>query len=151
MKTLYKKIGEILDTERIGVPVFVRCSAQIKPGHANLMDVLARMLTMVCSWMKANPFQIYAQSENELQQLSVTTHHRGGQTSILSINTAPECNGGLDLMLLGNKGALYYDLDTGAPGIDMIAEPLPVPGWLMNAVKQSLSAKASVTVQEVVN
>jgi hypothetical protein len=149
MRLLYETIKEIIDTECIGVPVFVRCAVQMESDGEYVEEILARTLSMACSWLEAFPFQIYAQTGNGSGQVTVTTHHTGGQTSIVSVNTAPGAKDGIDLILLGNKGAVYQDAETIPPGFDVTAEPLPVPEWLRDAVERSLSAGRPVFVEEV--
>jgi hypothetical protein len=152
MQSLYETVKEILDTGRVGVPVFVRCVAQIATGSEHVEAVLARMLTMACSWLEASPLRVYAQSNDISRQITATVHHVGGQTSIVSVNAVPGADTGVrSLMLLGNKGALYHDGGVLPPGLDIAAEPLPVPEWLVDAVEQSLRASKPSVVEEVMD
>jgi hypothetical protein len=152
MQSLYETVKEILDTGRLGVPVFVRCVAQIASGSERVEDVLARMLTMACSWLEASPLRVYAQSKDGSRQITATVHYVGGQTSIVSVNAAPGgATGVRSLMLLGNKGALYHDGEVLPPGLDMAAEPLSVPEWLVDAVGRSFRAGKPVIVEEVMD
>ena len=165
MQSLYETVKEILDTGRVGVPVFVRCVAQIATGSESVEAVLARMLTMACSWLEASPLRVYAQSydsplgkggwgdlKDSSRQITATVHYVGGQTSIVSVNAVPGADTGVrSLMLLGNKGALYHDGEVLPPGLDITAEPLPVPEWLVDAVERSLRASKPVVVEEVMD
>lgn len=152
MQTLYETVKEILDTGRLGVPVFVRCVAQVATGGEHAEDVLARMLTTACSWLEASPLRVYAQSKDGSRQITATVHYVGGQTSIVSVSAVPGAATGVrSLMLLGNKGALYHDGEVLPPGLDITAEPLPVPEWLVDAVKRSLRASKPVVVGEVMD
>ena len=145
MQLFYQTVRDILDSGRIGVPVFARCAVQIESDGEHIKDVLARILAMTCSWMETTPLRTFAQNGNtsQQQQLTVTTHYIGGQTSIVSANTAPGVRASVDLMLLGNKGALYHDADS----IHM--EPLPAPEWLMEAVERSLRTGRPASIEEV--
>lgn len=149
MQSLYQTVKEILDTGRVGAPVFVRCSAQIASEDEYAEDVLVRILTMTCSWMQAPPLRVYAQVGSSPRQFTVTIQYAGGQTSIVSVSSSPGIANRVDLMLLGNKGALYHDADALPPGFDITAEPLPVPGWLVDAVSRSLRAGKPALIQEV--
>ena len=148
MQFLYQTVRDILDSGRIGVPVFARCAVQIESDGECLKNVFARILTMTCSWMKAAPFRIYAQS-GKSQQFTVTAHYAGGQTAIVSANAAPGVRASVDLMLLGNRGALYHDADSLQPGFDVTAEPLPAPEWLAEAVERSLRTGRPASIEEV--
>ncbi len=149
MRFLYETVKEILDTGRVGVPVFLRCSAQIESGDDHVEDVLMRILTMTCSWMESVPLRLYAQSGSKSKQLTVTVHYVGGQTGIVSVNAAPDAKDSLDLMLLGNKGALYHDSESLPPGFDLTTGPLPVPEWLVDAVAESYRTGEPTLIEEV--
>lgn len=150
MQCLYETVKEILNTGRVGVPVFMRCVAQIAPESGHIGYVLVRMLTMACSWLEASPLKVYAQSRNNSRQITVTTQYAGGQTSIVSVDAVPSVSTRVDLMLLGNKGALYHDGEALSPGFDITAEPLPVPEWLTDAVERSLRSGKPAVIKEAI-
>jgi hypothetical protein len=151
MQSLYHTVKEILNTGRVGTPVFVRCVAQIASGSEHVGNVLARILTMACSWLEASPLRVYAQSGGNSAQITVTIQYVGGQTSIVSVNAASGVAPFVDLMLLGSKGALYHDGEALAPGFDVTAEPLPIPKWLTDAVERSLRAGKPTIIEEVMD
>ena len=148
MHSLYRTVNEIIDTGRLGVPVFVRCIVQIASGSEQVGSVLARILTMASSWLKSSPVEVYAQSNHRLRQITVTIKYTDGQTSIVSVSATGVAHR-MDLMLLGNKGALYHDGDALSPGFDMTAEPLPVPDWLLDALERSLNDGEPAAIEEV--
>lgn len=149
MQSLYETVKEILDTGRLGTPVFVRCVAQIAPEDEHAGNVLARILTMACSWLEASPLKVYAQRGINSRQITVTVQYIAGQTATVIVNAPPGATTRVDLMLLGNKGALYHDGDVLPPGFDISAEPLPVPKWLVGAIDRSLRAGKPAMVEEV--
>ena len=149
MQQLHQIIEEIIDTGRVGVPVFVRCAAQLPPAKENMYDVLARVLTMAVSWLKASPLRVYVQIGDNLRKITATVQCTGGQTAVVSVNATPDATPQVDIMMLGNKGALYHDGDALPPGFDIAAEPMPVPEWLVDAVDRSLRAGKPVAIQEV--
>jgi hypothetical protein len=148
MHSLYRTVSEILDTGRLGVPVFVRCIIQVASGSEHMGNILARMLTMASSWLKSSPVEVYAQSNDRLRQITVTIKYTDGQTSIVSVSASGAAHR-IDLMLLGNKGALYHNGDALSPGFDINAEPIPVPDWLLDALERSLHAGEPATIEEV--
>lgn len=151
MHSLFETVNEVLSDGRVGVPVFVRCAVQISPEADNIVSVLARILTIASSWLQASPLKIYARSSNRSSQITVTTKYTGGQTSIVSVNTASSTASRFDLMLLGNKGALYHDANALTPGFEISTEPVPVPNWLIDALDQSIRAGKPVLVEEVMD
>ncbi len=150
MESLYHTIKEILDTGRIGVPVFARCTVQIAPENGRASETLAKMLAMVCSWLESSPFEVYAQSKGKATQITVTIQYVDGKTSIVSVNAAPDAATSVDLILLGNKGGIYHDTEALPPGFDITADPLPIPEWLIDAVEHSLRSGEPAIIEEAV-
>lgn len=148
MQSLYETVKEIVETGRIGIPVFVRCLVEVLPGRESAGNILGKVLAMTCSWLEAFPQEVYARTGKKDSHISVTTRHTGGQTSIVSISMVQDGATRVDLMLLGNKGAIYQDGDALPPGFDIAAEPLPVPEWLMKAVDKSLREGKPAAIKE---
>ena len=149
MQIIYETVKEIVDSGRVGIPVFMRCTAQVAPETEPLEDVLVRMLAMSCSWLGASPLRVYARNDRNWTQVSAAVEYAGGQTSIVSVNTAPGVAPRLDFMLLGNKGALYHDAESLHPEFDIASEPTPIPEWLVDAVEQSLCTGKPTAIEEV--
>lgn len=139
MRSLYEAIRQILDNGRVGVPVFTRFTVQIAPEDGHVENVLARILTMTCSWMEAKPLRVYALSQDDSKHLTAFVHYADGQTAIVSVTTVPYHEHRMYLMILGNKGALYHDMEVLPPGFEITTEPLPIQEWLMHAVNRSIS------------
>lgn len=164
MQFLYQTVKEILDTGRVGVPVFVRCVVQLPPGSGHMINTLARMLILVGSWLKAMPSKIYAQSRYGSTQVTASVQYAGGQTAIVSVISAKRSSPGedtrhsaenisprVDLILLGNKGALYHDGIAIPTEPDITFESLPVPRWLISALEHSLQAGKPAIIQEAMD
>jgi hypothetical protein len=151
MHSLYETVNEVLSAGRVGIPVFVRCTVQIKHGAENIGSVLARIQTVASSWLQASPLKVYALSSYKSSQITVTIKYAGGQTSVVSVNTTSGTTSHIDLMLLGNKGAFYHDAYALAPGFDISAEPVPVPDWLIEAMEQTLRSGKPALVEEVMD
>jgi len=148
MQFFYQTVKEILDTGRVGVPVFVRCVVQIAPRNEHIIDTLARILTLTGSWLEAVPMRVYVQHHNSMQ-ITASIQYTGGQTAIVSVNVASDVPPCVDLMMLGNKGAIYHDGTTVPIDFDVAFEPLPVPEWLLCALKRSLHIGKPTIIEEV--
>ena len=61
MQLLYKTVKSVLDSGRVGSPVFVRCVAQIASDREHLTDALAEMLAIAGLWLGASPQKVYVQ------------------------------------------------------------------------------------------
>ena len=151
MQFLYQKIKEIIDTGRVGTPVFVRFVVQITPSSEHILDTLARFLVITGSWLTSIPVRVYVQHKENSAQITASVEYTGGQTAIVSVNIANVISSRIDLMMIGNKGAVYQDSEMMPPGFDVDFEPSLIPEWLIDAIEQSLFAGKPVSIEEVVD
>jgi len=149
MHFLYQTIKDILNAGEVGVPVFVRCLVQVIPNNNSLIDLLGKLLMMAGSWMDTIPIKVYVQQRNI--QVNASVLYTGGQTAIVSVNTAMGVSPKLDLMMIGNKGALYHDGTEMPPGFDFSFDHLIVPDWLMDAMERSIDNGRPEVIEEVRN
>jgi hypothetical protein len=175
MQFLYKTVKGILDSGRIGSPVFVRCVAQIasdlpaphspacavpgtadrsrQAGREHLTDALAEVLAIVGLWLSASPQQVYAQGGEDVGQITATIHYMTGQTALVNVGTVKDnSTPRVDLMLLGNKGAIYHD-NLFLPSFAMAAAgtishtKMSISKSLMDAVECSLQTGKSAVIK----
>jgi len=110
MQFIHQTVKKELDAGRVGCPVFVRCIAQVAKDSEHLTDVLKEALATAGSWLGASPLRVYAQGSKDVGQITATVLYESGQTALVSVGLAkPDGAPRIDLMLLGNKGALYHD------------------------------------------
>ena len=106
------------------------------------------------SWLDASPKRVYAQGGKDAGQITATVHYVSGQTALVSVGTV-KANGTprADLMLLGNKGAIYHDslllpsFAITASGPVSQTEQLPITRLLMDAVERSLQTGKSAIIE----
>lgn len=153
MQFLYQTVKEVLDSGRIGRPVFVRCLAQIASDREYLKDAFAEVLATANAWLGASPQRVYAQGGEDAGYITAAVHYLSGQTALASMSAA-KANGPsrVDLMLLGNKGAIYYDsllLPSFAMPVRSISqsEQLSSSKMLMDAVECSLRTGKSAIIE----
>jgi hypothetical protein len=151
MQFFYQTIKEIIETGRVGTPVFVRFVVQIMPSGEHILDTLARFLVITGSWLTSIPIRVYVQHKENSAQITASAEYTGGQTAIVSVNIANVISSKIDLMMIGNKGAVYQDSEMMPPGFDVDFEPTSIPEWLMDAIEQSLFAGKPVSIEEVVD
>jgi hypothetical protein len=151
MQFFYQTIKEIIETGRVGTPVFVRFVVQIMPSGEHILDTLARFLVITGSWLTSIPIRVYVQHKENSAQITASAEYTGGQTAIVSVNIANVISSKIDLMMIGNKGAVYQDGEMMPPGFDVDFEPTSIPEWLMDAIEQSLFAGKPVSIEEVVD
>jgi hypothetical protein len=151
MQFLYQTIKEIIDAGRVGTPVFVRFTAQIIPSDDHIIDTLGRILSVIGSWLTAIPIRVYVQHRENTAQVTASVEYEGGQTAIVSVGITSGLSSRIDIMMLGNKGALYHDGEDMPPGFDMDTDLVSIPEWLMDAIEHSLFSGKPVLIQEVLD
>jgi hypothetical protein len=151
MQFLYQTIKEIIDTGRVGTPVFVRFIAHVLPSDEHIIDTLGRILTITGSWLNAMPIRIYVQHKENTAQITASVEYEDGQTAIASIGIAAGLSSRIDLMMLGNKGALYHDGEDMHPEFSMDIDLMVIPDWLIEAIERSLFIGKPVLIQEVLD
>ncbi|MEC8842052.1 MAG: hypothetical protein VX432_10715, partial [Candidatus Poribacteria bacterium] len=108
MQSLQKSIQSVIDSGRIGSPVFLRSMLQVPVEdieHAtNILITLANL------WMPSSPEFIQARRSQDDVQLTTMIQYLGGQTAVLSANrVTTNQTASIDLHLIGNKGVIYHE------------------------------------------
>jgi hypothetical protein len=156
--SLQQAVQAALDARHVGVPVFVRWVAQTASDGDELTEALGEAVAVAGSWLGAPVRSVYVQgrgrrpSPASAGQITATVQYAGGQSALVSVSPTPaEGAPRLDLMLLGNTGALYHDGSGLSPAqLAAVGTPsgeLPsLPDTLRRALAQSLSTGTPVTV-----
>jgi hypothetical protein len=150
--SLYQSVKSALDAGHVGVPLFVRCVAHVAPDRVGLTEALRQVAAVAGAWLGAPARRVYVQGSAEAGQITASVQYTRGESALVSVNPvradgAPR----VDLMLLGNTGALYHEgsalsraqLDAaGTPSGDLPA--LPESQW--RAIEESLRTGRAVNV-----
>jgi hypothetical protein len=150
--SLYQSVKVALDAGHVGVPVFVRCVAYTANGRDELTEALHQAAAVAGGWLDAPPRRIYVLGGEEAGQITATLQYAGGQSALVSVNPVPPDGAArVDLMLLGNTGALYHESSAlsraqlAAAGA--AAGELPtLPAGLGTAIRESLESGRAVDV-----
>lgn len=150
--SLHQSVKAALDAGHVGVPVFVRCVAHTAAGRGELSEALRQAAAVAGSWLGAPARRVYVLGGEEAGQITATVQYAGGQSALVSVNPAPPDGAPrVDLMLLGNTGALYHDgsalsrAQIAAAGT--LASELPaLPEGLGNAIQESLRSGRAADV-----
>lgn len=135
MQALYETVGKIIAAGRIGVPVFVRCLVQLPPNTEKPEKILASIMNVASLWLNSSPSSLYAQ-RNDSAYINSTIKYAGGQTAIGITSILPITKAQVDVMLLGNKGAIYHEDDFLLPESDF--DDKTVSESLKVAIERSL-------------
>ena len=63
MDILKKSVQSVLETERIGSPVFLRCVLHIADASESLLPPIAEMTALANEWIPSPPARVYAQGD----------------------------------------------------------------------------------------
>ena len=114
MQSLQKSVQSVIDKGRIGSPVFLRCLIQIPVQEDEITKATAALVELANTWMPSSPEQLYVQESADAVQSTALIQYSGGETATISVNRIPpDGETSVDLVLLGNKGAIYHETPTG--------------------------------------
>jgi hypothetical protein len=110
---LHRSIQSTLASKRLGTPVFVRYLLQTQDKPAAAVARLAQLAGAVRDWLGQPVERVYVVGPAKSSHLTLTMEFRGGATAQVSWTSSAPRAGGVDVMLLGNHGAIYHDFGTG--------------------------------------
>ena len=146
MELLKQSVQSVLEKDRIGSPVFLRCVLNITGEGANLLSPVAEMVALANAWIPSSPERVYAQGGAETTQVTVNIHYVGGQMALLSVNRV-DVETAIDIMLVGNKGVIYHETPMGRHYSNAIPPELGDAGELSEAIAQSLQDGQPITLE----
>ena len=147
MELLKESVQSVLEKERIGSPVFLRCVLHVAGDSANLLSPVAELVALANGWMPSSPTHIYAQGDADGTQVTVMVHYVGGQMALLSVNQA-DVDTAIDIMLVGNKGVIYHETPVGRHYLNATVPQLGATGELTEAIAQSLESGQPITLED---
>ena len=146
MELFKQSVQSVLDKDRIGSPVFLRCVLNIAGEGENLLSPVAEVVALANEWIPSSPASVYAQSGTETTQVTVMVHYVGGQMALLSVNRV-DVETAIDIMLVGNKGVIYHETPMGRHYPNAIPPELGDSGELTEAIAQSLESGQPITLE----
>lgn len=144
MRTLddfHRAVQSTLATKRLGTPVFVRYLLQGPIAVRAVPSFLAQIVHTVSTWLDQDLHRIYALGAVKSRHVTLTLEYDRGASSQLTWAGAPQ-NPGLDLILVGNRGALYHDTGLANPwqrfpALPSEAAPKELNAWIDRALKSN--------------
>src|SRR5262245_31834333 len=122
LSDLHAAVERVIASKRLGTPLFVRYTATGEaPQHA-AVGKLAGLADVVRRWLGQGLDQVYALGGAD-GSLTLALDFQEGATALVCL--VPHLpGGGIDLMLLGNRGAIYHDAaDADSDARDAHAAP----------------------------
>ena len=146
MELLKKSVQSVLEKDRIGSPVFLRCVLHVSGEDVNLLSSVAEMTALANTWIPSPPARVYAQSDVDSTQVTVMVHYAAGQMATLSVDRV-DIETAIDIMLVGNRGVIYHETPVGRHYQNAILPELDGIGELTAAIAQSLESGQPVELE----
>jgi hypothetical protein len=109
---LNRAVQATLSSQRLGQPVFVRLIQQTPDGPERTVEHLARLSQLARDWLGQTPVKVQAIGGPAGGAVSLTWLFDKGATASVSVSCHPVRGDGLDVLVVGNHGALYHDVGT---------------------------------------
>jgi hypothetical protein len=106
---LHRAVQSTVTSKRLGRPVFVRYLFCGQDKAETALPRLAQFTAVVRGWIGQPLERVHAAGTPRGGQITLTLEFRGGATALVSWAAAPPRGDGIDLTVLGNRGALYHD------------------------------------------
>ena len=146
MELLKKSVQSVLEKDRIGSPVFLRCVLHVAGEDVNPLSSVAEMTALANAWIPSPPASVYTQGDANGTQVTVMVHYVGGQMALLSVNRV-DVDTAIDIMLVGNKGVIYHETPVGRHYQNAIAPEFDDIGELTEAIAQSLESGQPIVLE----
>ena len=146
MELLKKSVQSVLEKERIGSPVFLRCVLHVAGDVEDLLPSAAELAALANTWIPSAPARIYAQGDANGMQITLMVHYVSGQMALLSVNRV-DVDTAVDIMLVGNKGVIYHETPVGRHYLNAIAPEFDDTGELTEAITQSLESGQPIVLE----
>jgi len=135
---LHHAVQAAIASKRLGKPVFVRYLLS-GSDKATVVSRLARIAAVVRGWLGQTLDSIHAVGSAASGQVSLTLRFREGGSALVSVSRSQRLGDGVDLLVLGNHGALYHDAGHAALGFEPAALPDdPLEPALVAAIDKAL-------------
>jgi hypothetical protein len=122
--------------------VFVRLTWQGLDKPEAVVPRLAQAAAAVQQWLGQPLDRLHAAGSAEGGQVALALRFREGATALVSFARTPPQGDGVDLMVLGSRGAIYHDAGSGALGGDPVAAPPERPDpALLALIERALQSR----------
>lgn len=146
MELLKNSVQSVIEKNRIGSPVFLRCVLQVANETTSLLEPAAEIAALANGWMPSQPERVYAQGHPATTQVTVMVQYAEGQMALLSINRV-DIETAIDIMLVGNKGVIYHETPIGRHYMSVTPPVLGNTGDLTAAIAQALESSQPIRVE----
>jgi predicted dehydrogenase len=136
---LHRAVEATLASKRLGQPVFLRYTWQTPGGGDKTFEQAAHLAGVFEGWFGQRIRTVYAAHGPGADNVSVTLQFEGGASALLAVVAAKPRGSGIDIMLMGQNGAMYHDTGSDQQWDEPAAVPKePADAGIRMAISQSL-------------
>ncbi len=146
MELLKKSVDSVIEKDRIGSPVFLRCMLHIASETSSLLQPAAEIVALSNGWMPSQPQRIYAQGDVNATQVTLMIQYTDGQMAVLSVNRV-DTETAINIMLVGNKGVIYHETPIGRNYLSATPPQLTDMGELTAVISDALTTGQPIVVE----
>jgi hypothetical protein len=106
---LHRTVAATLASQRLGQPLFVRYHWFGPEPLETLATRLAQITAVIRGWLGQDVHRLHAMTAEDRTHAALTLQFQTGATALISLTRTPSSEVRVDLMILGNHGALYHD------------------------------------------
>lgn len=137
---LHRAVQTTIAGKQLGTPVFVRYLYHSPLKSPAILARLAKTLAAVRDWMGQPIERLFIQGSEATRHLTATVEFRGGTTAQITWVGTTGRGSGIDLMVVGNHGAIYHDAGDGplwdeAFAADDAAPDRDLVAWIERALR----------------
>lgn len=134
---LDRAVQSVLESKRLGQPVFVRLTRQ---DSGKVVEQLAQLSDLATRWLGQKLTRLHAVG-NADGPASVTLLYAAGASAIITV-TRGEAPGSLDLMLLGNRGSMQHEASVAFSALSDAPD-----AKLLDAIRQALAKGTPIAME----
>lgn len=109
LRDVFDSVQSAIRQKSIGQPVFVRLTV-FNLQTVSLLDLAARLLTAAQSWVSQKAVSVFAARDSAKgDHLSLLCRFADGATALIAVHRVAPKGDGIDLHVVGNKGALVFE------------------------------------------
>ncbi len=146
MELLRKSVQAQIDKNRIGSPVFLRGVLNIVNEERSLLLPTAEFVSLANAWIPSSPQKVYSTGDVDGIQVTTMIQYVNGQMSVLSVNRV-DTETVIDIMLVGNRGVIYYETPIGRHSLSGTPPELRGEGELAEVISRSLASGRPAIVE----
>ena len=107
LDSLAQTVQSSIAENHVGIPVFVRCIANLADCVDDILLRLDQLTTATNTWLDATPSRVYASGATGLGQVSVMLEYASGASALVCVALASG-EPHIHLTVIGNHGTLYH-------------------------------------------